>query len=375
MTRNRRLDGHKQLEFIPKINLPPKTRYLDLIWTYRRKHCPDGSLKKYKARLCVNGRRQIQGIDYTESFAPVLQWSTIRMVNTLAAMHNLKGKQINFTQAFPQAKLREDIYLRFPTRFEHKNEKWALTLKLNLYGLVQASHIWFLKLGVIYERLRFKQSKLDPCLFLRKDMIIVLYTDDCLLYARDTTYIDSFVKTLRDDYKLTLNDPDPIGDFLGIHFSHQDHIPKGRLKNTPTSATAILHADKEELARQEFWNYPSVIAQLNYLAQNSRPDISSAVHQCAHFSKEAKDLHEKVVKRIIYYLQCTRDKPLIMKPNKNLSLDAYCDSDFAGVWHQEFAHLRDSCLSRTRFIIILAGVPIHWSSKLQTEIALSSTEA
>jgi hypothetical protein len=92
-------------------------------------------------------------------------------------------------------------------------------------------------------------------------MIIVLYTDDCLLYARDTKDIDSFVKKLRDDYKLTLNDPDPIDDLLGIYFSHQDnrelhisqtglidavtesaHIPKGRLKNTPTPATAILHA-------------------------------------------------------------------------------------------------------------------------------------
>jgi hypothetical protein len=52
-------------EFIPKINLPPQTRYLDLIWTYRRKCRPDGSLKKYKARLCMNGSRQIQGIDYT----------------------------------------------------------------------------------------------------------------------------------------------------------------------------------------------------------------------------------------------------------------------------------------------------------------------
>jgi hypothetical protein len=93
-------------------------------------------------------------------------------------------------------------------------------------------------------------------------MIIVLYTDDYLLYAPDTKYIDSFVKTLRDDYKLTLNDPDPIDDFLAISFSHQEngelhmsqagliyavtesaHIPKGRLKNTPTPATSILHAD------------------------------------------------------------------------------------------------------------------------------------
>jgi hypothetical protein len=184
-------------------------------------------------------------------------------------MQNLKGKQIDFKQASPQAKLKEDIYLRFPAGFEHKNDKRALKLKRNLYGLVQASRNWFLKLRAIYERLGFKQSKSDPCLFLRKDMIIVLYTDYCLLYAQDTTYIDTFVKTRRDDYKLTLNDPDPIADFLGIHFSHQDngelhmsqtglidavtesaHIPKGRLKNTPTPATAILHADAEGLSGQ-----------------------------------------------------------------------------------------------------------------------------
>jgi hypothetical protein len=146
-------------EFIPKIDLPPRTQYLNRIWTYRRKRRPDGSLKKYRARLCVNGSRQIQEIDYTESFAPVVQWSTIRMVNTLAAMHNLKGKQIFFTQPFPQAKLKEDIYLRFPAGFEHKNEKWDLKLKRNLYGLVQASRNWFLKLSAIYERLGFKSQK------------------------------------------------------------------------------------------------------------------------------------------------------------------------------------------------------------------------
>jgi hypothetical protein len=104
----------------------------------------------------------------------------------------------HFPQAFPQAKLKEDIYLRFPAGFEHKNDKWALKLKRHLYELAQASQDWFLKLSAIYERLGFKQSKSYPCLFLRKDMIIVLYTDDCLLYARDTKYIDSFVKTLRD---------------------------------------------------------------------------------------------------------------------------------------------------------------------------------
>jgi hypothetical protein len=61
------------------------------------------------------------------------------MVNSLAAMHNLKGKQINYTQALPQAKTKEDIYLHFPAGFEHKHEKWALMLKCNLYRLLQAS--------------------------------------------------------------------------------------------------------------------------------------------------------------------------------------------------------------------------------------------
>ena len=92
-------------------------------------------------------------------------------------------------------------------------------------------------------------------------MSIVLYTDDCLLYARDPEEIETFVKTLRDDYKLTLNDPDPIDDFeqnntRELHMSQTGVIdavtewaliPKVRLKNTPTPATAILHADKEGL--------------------------------------------------------------------------------------------------------------------------------
>jgi hypothetical protein len=71
------------------------------------------------------------------------------MVNTLAAMHNLQGKHIDFTQVFPPEKLKEDIYFRFPEGFEHKNKEWALKLKRNIYGLVYASRHWFLKLSAI----------------------------------------------------------------------------------------------------------------------------------------------------------------------------------------------------------------------------------
>jgi hypothetical protein len=79
-------------EFIPKTSLPPKTRYLDLIWTYRRKRRPEGSLKKYKAHLCVNGSRQIQGVDYTSK-------ANTSMLHKLFPKQNLK---MTFTSAFPQ---------------------------------------------------------------------------------------------------------------------------------------------------------------------------------------------------------------------------------------------------------------------------------
>jgi hypothetical protein len=82
-----------------------------------------------------------------------------------------KRQKKDFTQAFPQEKLKEDMYLRFPAGFEHKHDKWALKLKRNLYRLVQASRNWFLKLSAIFERLGFKQSKSDPCLFLRKEIL------------------------------------------------------------------------------------------------------------------------------------------------------------------------------------------------------------
>jgi hypothetical protein len=178
-------------------------------------------------------------------------------ITTSDSVENAYLLHSDVTQAFPQAKLKEDICLRLPAGYKHMNDEWVIKLKRNLYGLVQASRNWFLKLSKLYGCLGFKQSTSDPCLFLRKYMIIVLHTDDCMLYAKHTNTIDEFVKILRKEYKLTLNDPDPIDDFLGTHFLHKDNgelhmsqtglidavtdsanIPKGRLKNTPPPAMA-----------------------------------------------------------------------------------------------------------------------------------------
>jgi hypothetical protein len=221
---------------------------------------------------------------------------------------------------------------------------------------------------------------------------MVVYTDDCLIFAPDDSVIDALISSLSAIYKL--EDQGDVHDYLGLRIEKDSTLKCIRMTQTgliesiiqdlnlgqdsntkPTPSDSILYSDPHGVPRQDSWNYRSVIGKLNYLAQNSRPDISYAVHQCARFCTRPTALHELAVKRIARYLLLTKDKGLILKPSKTFNLDMYVDADFAGMWHQEHTHLRENVLSRTGYIITFCGCPIHWASKLQTEIALSTTEA
>ena len=108
---------------------------------------------------------------------------------------------------------------------------------------------------------------------------------------------------------------------------------------------------------------------------NTRPDIIFSVHQCAKLCQDPKLLHEKAVKYIDRYLYKTRGKGIILQPEKICRLDAYVDSDFAGHWHRYYAELRGSVLSRTGFVDNYCGCPVTCTSKLQTQISISTTES
>ncbi len=77
---------------------------------------------------------------------------------------------------------------------------------------------------------------------------------------------------------------------------------------------------------------------------------------------------------MICYLYATQDQDLLLKLTNDFSLNMYVDADFDGMWHKEHSHLRDCVLSRTGYVILFSGCPITWGSKLQTKIALSTTE-
>ena len=123
------------------------------------------------------------------------------------------------------------------------------------------------------------------------------------------------------------------------------------------------------------WSYASVIGMLWYLAVNTRGDIVYATSILARSTQKPTQAAREGVKRIARYLQGTKDKGLVYRITDNPPLQAYCDADFAGLWNTEDQTQPISVKSRTGFVIVLGQKPLMWFSKLQTEIALSTTEA
>jgi hypothetical protein len=175
-----------------------------------------------------------------------------------------------------------------------------------------------------------------------------------------------------DDGSLSLRQPQLIDSIL------EDLQLGGKqvaARTTPSLKTRILHKDTQGEPFDEAIHYRSVIGKLNYLEKSTRPDLSFAVHQCARFSSDPRKSHATAVKYIGRYLNATRDKGIHLKPNTR-GFECYVDASHAGDWKQSAA-IEDpsTARSRTGYIILFAGYPIIWSSRIQTEIALSVTEA
>ena len=170
---------------------------IDSVRAFKRKRYPDGSVKKLKARFCVRGDLQKEHIDYFDTYLPMGQWSTIRLLLVASIILQLETKQVDFTLAFEQAKADPGIYIEMPRIFDV--DCHVLELKRNLYGQCDAPLKFYehLKLGL--SQRGFEPSKFDPCLFKSKDTIILTYIDDCLLLNKKKEVIDDVISSLRKD--------------------------------------------------------------------------------------------------------------------------------------------------------------------------------
>ena len=100
---------------IHKSEVPKGQTILPAVWQMRRKRdAKDGSIKKYKARLNIDGSRMKRGEHYDETYSPVASWNSVRMLLTLTAVHGWHTKQIDFVQAFAQAPVEKTLYMRVP---------------------------------------------------------------------------------------------------------------------------------------------------------------------------------------------------------------------------------------------------------------------
>jgi hypothetical protein len=112
-------------------------------WAFKCKRYPDGLIKKFKARFCARGDQQIKGIDFFETYAPVVQWRTIRLMFILEILLGLKSKQGDITCAFLHADLEpgENVYVDMPLGFAQYSKdgtKKFLKLKKTLYRIRQS---------------------------------------------------------------------------------------------------------------------------------------------------------------------------------------------------------------------------------------------
>ena len=387
-----------------KLGKDIKREQIMMIWSFKRKRHPDGTLDKHKARLCCHGGQQQWGVNYWDTYAPVVSWSSIRILMTLSKLHNLHTKSVDFVQAYPQAEIKSSIYLQNPAGVVLTN-KGDVVLKLlkNLYGLKDAGLTWFEHLSAGLEDIGFAPTASDPCIFVKGTDMIILYVDDCIIISKTKEEADRVFSELdKRGYKMT--DEGNMEEYLGILITHGKDksfrmsqpflidriiasIPgmtDARSASTPAVAGEILNKDIGGELRKEHWNYRSVIGMLNYLVNCTHPEMSFAVHQCARFCNDPKHSHEQAVKRIIRYLLSTKrgdhkdtgvNQGLIYHPDKSKSIDTYVDASFAGEWNTTWSEEPASVMSRTGYIILYANCPIIWCSKLQTEITLSTTES
>ncbi len=224
----------------------------------------------------------------------------------------------------------------------------------------------------------------DPCVFLRDDLIVPVYVDDCILLSSNQDSVKDFIKSLEQGpEQFIFTDEGTLQQYLGVEiekspdgqgFSMTQPFLIQRILDAvdidvcmtnarPTPVLGpLLSKDPDGPQKKHDWKYRTLTGMLGYLQGTSRPEISMAVHQCAQFNNDPKLCHEQAIKHICKYLLGTMDKGLIFKSDYSRGLECFVDADFAGGWASGDHTNPEAVLSRTGFVIMFAGCPVTWGA-------------
>lgn len=365
------------------IKKPNNVNVVGCKWVFKLKPSLNGS--KYKARLVAKGFSQREGIDFGETFSPVVRYDSIRTVLSIAAIEDWEIAQFDVKTAFLNGDLDEIIYMETPKGIETQNTNMVCRLKKSLYGLKQASRVWNLKFTNFLKDFNMLQSEADKCVFRGnvngQTVILLLYVDDGLVLSSSKDSLKKVIDHLSNNFNITTGSDNC---YVGVEFK-RDRVNKKifinqknyinklinkfnmsecKTASTPADCNVILQKNQEE----EKINFPyrQAVGSLMFASIVSRPDISYSVGAVSRYLENPGSTHVNAVKRIIRYLKGTNNYG-IEYGGTSVVLKGYTDSD----------HGRDIDTRRSTsgYAFLINNGIVSWKSYLQKTVALSTTEA
>ncbi|CAJ2645639.1 unnamed protein product [Trifolium pratense] len=324
-------------------------------WVFRNKLNEQGEVVRNKARLVAQGYSQQEGIDYTETFAPVARLEAIRLLLSYVVNHGITLYQMDVKSAFLNGFIFEEVYVKQPPGFEDiSNPEHVFRLKKSLYGLKQAPRAWYDRLSNFLLEKGFEKGKVDCTLFrktTKEDILIIqIYVDDINFGSTNASLCKNFSKIMQDEFEMSM-----MGElkfFLGIQINqkkegtyvHQTKYTKELLKKFNLDDCKIMNTPMHSTTKIE-----------------DEGKVDQKVY------RDPRESHLTAVKRIFRYLKGTTNLGLLYKKSNDYVLNGFCDADYAGDKIE-----RKSTSGNCQFI---SENLISWASKRQTTIALSTAEA
>ena len=379
------------------VEKPEKKKIIGSKWVFKLKEGIPGVEKpRYKARLVAKGFSQVEGIDYTEVFAPVVKHVSIRIMLSLVANYDLDLEQLDVKTAFLYGTLDEEIYMAQPEGFveEGKEDQVCLRLK-SLYGLKQSPRQWNRRFDSFMKQQGFEKGAYDPCVYMKGSdsshmVYLLIYVDDMLIASKDSKEIKRIKDSLKREFEM--KDLGAASRILGMDIIRDRK--KGTLKlsqgkylqkvletfNMAESKAVVTPigpqfklkslTQKEEHEEARFMNvipYASAVGSLMYAMVGSRPDLCFAVGLISRYMSKPGRIHWEAVKWVMRYLKGALDSDLLFTKGEDFKVRGFCDADYATDL--------DRRRSVTGYVFQVGGNTISWRSGLQHIVALSTTES